>query len=175
MRKIENTGMIKNLEVYGSRIRFEYESPMVKRWLNDVGIWLELYTYITAMRMNFFDSAQVSVVVDWDGKVDESINTINEIDVILCKGITPIFISCKVGNPSGTALNEILVLTQRFGGETAKPVLVTASDFSKESPSMYQRAKDLGVYVIERDDIASGKMEKRLIEIAEGRAGWKQV
>lgn len=175
MRKIEETGMIKNLRVTGSRISFDYESQMVKRWLNDVGIWLELYTYITAFRMDYFDSAQVSVVVDWDGKEDEAINTINEIDVILCKGITPVFISCKVGNPSGTALNEILVLAQRFGGETAKAVLVTASDFSKETPSMYQRARDLGVYVIERDDIASGKMEKRLIEITEGRAGWKQV
>lgn len=175
MRQIEETGMIKNFEIRGNRVRFEYESQMVKHWLSDVGIWLELYTYITASRMNYFDSAQVSVVVDWDGKVGDSINTINEIDVIACKGTTPVFISCKVGNPSGTALNEILVLTQRFGGETAKPVLVTASDFSKETPSMYQRAKDLGVYVIEREDIAAGKMEKKLIEITEGRAGWKQV
>ncbi|MDR1563618.1 MAG: DUF1887 family protein [Oscillospiraceae bacterium] len=166
LEELAAIGVLQKLRLTGGRVSYSYKNEMLKRWLNDVGIWLELYTYITAKRTGYFDSAQTSVVVDWDGKYSRECNTTNEIDAILTKGLRAVFISCKVGLPTTIALNEIYVLAKRFGGEWAKAVLVTASKFSQDSPSVYQRARDLGVHVVEYADIAAGKLGKRLVEIA---------
>lgn len=169
MKKLSDIGVITNLEFYAKRVKFEYKNDLFRRWLSDIGIWLELYTYIQAKNTGFFDFAQVSVIVDWDAKTPDSANTINEIDVILTKGLIPIFISCKVGLPSTNALNELFVLTERFGGAYAKAVLVTASNFSAQSPRVYQRAIDLGINVIQREDIENGRLAKKLIKIVKTR------
>ena len=40
----------------------------------------------------------VGVIVDWDGVDDSGAETSNEIDIMLVKGFTPVFISCKNGH-----------------------------------------------------------------------------
>ena len=72
------------------------------------GIWLELYTYLTAKKSGAFDDVQISVVVDWDGK-PEANNLLNEIDVTATRGLRPLFVSCKIGTLNPAHINEIYV------------------------------------------------------------------
>ncbi len=161
MRRLETHGIIRDMQITGYRIRFRYKNDMLRRCLSDVGIWLELHTFKTALQSGYFDDSRISVVVDWNGDENEEINTTNEIDVILTKGICPIFISCKMSRPSPSALNEIHTLSKLFGGDSARAVIVTLCELSEYSPYIYKRALDLGITVVEYDDITNG----RLLEI----------
>lgn len=74
-------------------------------------------------------------------------------DILLTKGPTPVFISCKTGVPNTQALNELDVLRERYGGYWAKGVLATMSRLSHVNPSVYRRAADMGIYVLQQEDI----------------------
>lgn len=168
LEHLEEIGMISGLSVDGPNVSYRFRNHVVRQCLNDAGIWLELYIYKTAVECGCFDDVQISVIADWNGSVNEAINTINEIDVVLTRGITPVFISCKYGVPSTTALNEIKTLTDLFGGGYAKGVLVTLSDLMDISPATYQRAADMGIDIIQDEDFETGSVGSRLLAISSG-------
>ena len=168
LEQLEEIGMISGLSVDGPNVSYRFRNHVVRQCLNDAGIWLELYIYKTAVECGCFDDVQISVIADWNGSVNEAINTINEIDVVLTRGITPVFISCKYGVPSTTALNEIKTLTDLFGGGYAKGVLVTLSDLMDISPATYQRAADMGIDIIQDEDFEAGSVGSRLLAISSG-------
>ena len=89
-------------------------------------------------------------------------HTRNEIDVMCVAGTMPVFISCKMASPSPLALSEIEVLCRRFGGEAARAVVVTAAEPRRDSPAIYQRAKDLGITLIGGDVLRTGKLAQCL-------------
>ena len=98
---------------------------------------------------------RTSVVVEWTvSEEKETPPTRNEIDVMCVAGTMPVFISCKMASPSPLALSEIEVLCRRFGGEAARAVVVTAAEPRRDSPAIYQRAKDLGITLIGGDVLA---------------------
>ncbi len=136
--------------------------------LKRCGIWLELYTGLCADQTEFFDDVQVSVVIHWDGSDHDPNDTTNEIDVMLVHQLTPIFISCKTGVPTH-ALNEIKLLAERFGGIAAKAVLVTSTAVSKVAPATYRRAGDMGVMILEEEELFNKQFPQKLTDIAEGR------
>lgn len=166
LEQLEASGLVYSLSVDESGVSFRFRNHVVRQCLNDAGIWLELYVYKAAVECGCFDDVQISVVVDWNGVANEPINTINEIDVVLTRGITPVFISCKYGVPSTTALNEIKMLTDLFGGGYAKGVLVTLSDLTEISPATYQRAEDMNIDIIQDEDFERGNVAARLIAIS---------
>lgn len=168
LEQLEEIGIISGLSVDGPNVSYRFRNHVVRQCLNDAGIWLELYIYKTAVECGCFDDVQISVIADWNGSVNEAINTINEIDVVLTRGITPVFISCKYGVPSTTALNEIKTLTDLFGGGYAKGILVTLSDLMDISPATYQRAADMGIDIIQDEDFETGSVGSRLLAISSG-------
>jgi len=163
---LEKAGVLENLQVKDSRVKFIYRSHQLKSYLSDVGIWLELFAYTVAVESGYFDDVRVRVIVDWDGKFEDP-GTVNEIDVIMTKGLSPLFISCKTSMPSTGSLNEIRILADKFGGRFVKPILLTTQNISKASPAVYQRAADLGVYIIQQDDLTGDKLINKLIRLAE--------
>jgi len=165
MRELETCGIIQNLEYTDTDIRFDFKNHTIRQCLLDVGIWLELFIYKVCKESDFFDDVQISVVVDWNGDEEESINTINEIDLVLTHGITPVFVSCKTGVPTTTTLNELHTLTELFGGRYAKCVLATMCKLSEVSPSTYKRALDMGIHVIHCEDITAPALLKKLQNI----------
>ena len=194
----ENEGLIHNLNIGVNKITFTYKNIAVKKCMTDTGLWLELYTYNEARKKRYFNDQSLSVLIDWDGdelKEEKNLselkletnkyrpvivpNTINEIDVILVKGISPLFVSCKTGSYNikelKSEIGTINTITKRFGGQSAKPVLVTTSDLSKIDPFLYKRCWDMGVFVIEGGDLRSGKMGKRLVEISENTYRYKEI
>ncbi len=165
MQEFVKAGALHSYRMENNRVRYAYKSLLFKRLLSDAGVWLELYTYYTAQRAAFFDDLKTSVLIDWDGK-EELPGTVNEVDDILVKGVTPLFISCKIGVPSVLAINEIETLTRRFGGSRAKPVLVTASPLREIPESTRQRAADMGVSLIGAGEMPRQAFARALMKLA---------
>ncbi len=159
-------GVIENYTSDGKTISFDYKNKLMRSCLCDAGICLELYVYAAAITAGVYDDVQISVVIDWDGNLDASINTINEIDVMLTRGVVPVFISCKSGTPNVTALNEIKTLATQFGGVYARPVLVTMANIRTGDRYLMQRAKDMGVEIIDRDELLYDRLSKRLYKLS---------
>ncbi len=166
MKRLSEIGVIQDYRMTNGRVHYRYKNEMYQRLLSDTGVWLELYTYYTAKSSGLFDDVQTSVIIDWDGREKENYNTINEIDDILVKGIVPLFVSCKMGVPSVLAVTEIEMLARRFGGALAKPVLVTASRVSELAPFTAARARDMGVTILEIQQMDDRNFLERLAAVS---------
>ncbi len=166
---LQRCGVIQDLVFRGKRVSFRYTSRLLRSCLCDIGIWLELYLYVAAKDSGYFDDVQVSVVIDWDGEDEQRSGTVNELDILLTKGPTPVFISCKTGVPNTQALNELDVLRERYGGYWAKGVLATMSRLSHVNPAVYRRAADMGIYVLQQEDVTGGDLAEKLLHIAQSR------
>lgn len=166
MEELCESGIIKNYRNDGRRISFDYKNTLMRSCLCDIGICLELYVYAAAKSAGIYSDVQISVVIDWDGNLDARINTINEIDVMVIHGFVPLFISCKSGSVNVTTLNEIKTLAKQFGGEYARPVLVTMSDLRARDRFLTQRAMDMGIELIDREDLINERLSKRLYTIS---------
>lgn len=166
MDELSAAGVILNYKNDGKRISFDYKNKLMRSCLCDIGICLELYVYAAAKSTGVYEDVRISVVIDWDGNLDARFNTINEIDVMLTRGIVPVFISCKSGTPNVTALNEIKTLAKQFGGEYARPVLVTMADVRSGDRYLMQRAQDMGIDIIDRDDLIGERLSKRLYTLS---------
>ena len=88
----------------------------------------------------------------------------NELDVLATRGIAPVFISCKTCEVRTEALNELAILRDRFGGKTAKAAVVTAE---RGGGAMRSRAAELGIRVIDLDDLAGGSLGKQIRRLLE--------
>ena len=61
--------------------------------------------------------------------------------------------SCKMTNPKPDALNVIYALADSFGGYGAIPVLVTSSNVRRRNTTLWNRAKEMGVVLIDYEDM----------------------
>lgn len=102
-----------------------------------------------------YHDVKVGVVIDWDGKYgNDAVRTINEIDVIAMKGMVPVFISCKNGRFKSDELYKLNTVTQRFGNEYAKKVLVMSQlERLEDRRELRARMDDMGIRRI--DDVDS--------------------
>ena len=146
-------------------IHFKFKSETVKELLKSDGFWLEFYTYYMAYMLNYFDDIAMSSIIDWIPDSEDYRDPINEIDVILVKGIKPVFISCKTSVPSVFDLYEIKSLTEKFGGSIAKAALVTSSDLSYNQ-SFFVRARELNVALIDKSSLAPNILAYTLKSLA---------
>lgn len=143
----------------GQSISFAYKNEQVKKCLTKAGTVLELKVLITANGlMNndgtaFYTDSMNGVYIDWDGNLhdvtDKEKDTENEIDVILMKGLTPIFISCKNGQVDDDELYKLETVTSRFGGLYAKKVLIATYLGKKSMDYFRQRAIDMKIDLID--------------------------
>ncbi len=158
-------GAIRDYTEADKKITFTYKNELMKSCLCDIGICLELFVWASAIKTKAFDDEQISVVVDWDGILDEGVNTINELDVVLTCGMNSLFISCKSGTPNVMTLHEIKTLASRFGGAYGRAVLVTMADVRGRDPHLWQRAEDMGVVILDHTDVTGSDFERRLVSL----------
>ncbi len=147
-----------------NEISFRFKAAHIHGIIAKSGNILELYTYMTAKRMKskedraVFCDAASSVYIDWDGIVHEPSDsvkdTVNEIDVMLMRGIRPVFISCKGGEVKKEALYELAAVSDKFGGRYASKLLVCTHIGGSAQGRKYllQRAGDMHIRVIEGVD-----------------------
>lgn len=133
-----------------------YKNDMVRHCLSKAGMALEMIVFLAAKQVNDKDGNAVyndcmnGVCIDWDGH-DEKYDTKNEIDVMLMRGMMPIFISCKNGAVETEELYKLNSVAQRFGGAYSKKILFSTALSGKGEFSEYfrQRAKDMDIRLIE--------------------------
>ncbi len=135
--RLKKSGLVR-----GSADAIKYKNSLVKYLLSRQGTALEMYTFICAKAAGFFDDGQSGALLDWKGKREVE----NEIDVLLTKGVTGYFISCKNGMVDSTELYKLNTVASRFGGRYAKKILVLS--FFEPDMSFMERADELGIRVI---------------------------
>ena len=80
-------------------------------------------------------------------------HTKNEIDVLLVRGLVPVFVSCKNGDVDEEELYKFNTVAERFGGKYVRKLLVAtnfATNDNKAPNALLQRAQDMGI-VFETD------------------------
>ncbi|MBR5231743.1 MAG: DUF1887 family protein [Clostridia bacterium] len=153
---LEKVGAIYDLRILrGERVAFTFRDEVIRKWLRDVGSLLEMYTYKACVDSGLFDDVRVSAIVDWNGEKPQKDSVTNELDVMTTRGVRPFFISCKTGAVQTEALNELAILRDRFGSKVARAAIVTCERGSG-SASMRRRAQELGIDVIDLNDLQSG-------------------
>ena len=159
LQAFEHIGFIHDLHIIsGESVSFCFRDVNTRSWLRDVGSVLELYVYKACLDANIFNDIISSAVVRWDEVLGHA-SVINEIDVMATRGVIPLFISCKVSDIKTEALNELAILRDRFGGKGAKAAIVSAGRCNAASR---HRAAQLGIAVIDRDELEDGQLAHRL-------------
>lgn len=175
--KLVNAGLIRN---YGfdretGRFSFDFKNDQVKRCLTKAGQLLEVYTAYVATElrrndMDFFSDVLTGVYIDWDGKLEneDCADVYNEVDIILMKGVVPVFISCKAGFVKMDELYKLSSVAERFGGPYVKKVLLCAGLFDSKKNGEYikARADEMGIRVIDDVDemnLSEFRKELRMI------------
>lgn len=161
MQTLLNAGALCRYELDEKRCRFAFVNSTIAKCMCDVGVWLEMYLFSAMVQCGVFDDVQISMVVSWDD--DEKGDRVqNEIDVVASAGVGQLFCSCKTSTPDPYMLNEIEVMTERFGTRYATPVLATVCDMKKEATSAYYRAEQMGVELIDLNDLEKDRLMDRL-------------
>ncbi len=154
-----------------------FSSPYVRDCLTKAGTLLEYKTYMTAMfsmdkeNRPFFTDGGAGVVIDWaepkqkasartgaSRKTPPPVTTRNEIDTLLMRGMTPVFISCKNGEVVTDELYKLGTVAGRFGSRYARRALVATAYFDKDDRNyagdgtvahLRSRAEDMHITLIE--------------------------
>lgn len=164
LRDMEKLGLIRELKIdEDAGVSFTFRDEQIRSWLRDVGSVLELYVYKACIDTGLFQDVHTSAVVDWEGDNKQG-NVTNEIDVMACRGVTPVFISCKTCDVKTEALNELAILRDRFGGGIARAAIVTAEN---GSAIMRKRAAELDINVIDLKDLKAGTIKDHIRALAD--------
>lgn len=179
LNSFSKRGLVLNLIDDDDVVSFSFKNEQVKLCLTKEGTLLELMVLLYAMRAkdkdgtDKYSDAVNGVYIDWDSAIhdisDEEKDTENEIDVVLMKGLVPIFISCKNGYVDENELYKLNTVAEKFGGPYAQKVLV-ATYFGKSSVEGHkyfvQRAKDMKIQLIENvHELTQLEFEKKIKNI----------
>lgn len=159
IQKLERCGVVRDRSTAWV-LRYDYLDPILQACVKKAGNILEYKTLLEARSLRrdgkpYFHDCLVGVNIDWDGEVfdpEERVpETRNEIDVLLMRGMTPLFISCKNGDIGDDELYKLNTVAERFGGPNARKMLI-ATDLERKGPmsnlAFAQRAEDMGIYLV---------------------------
>lgn len=153
--RLRDAGLLTAYYVDGGVFRVSYKDEQVKRVLTKAGLVLELKLYLVARAMTdkdgtpFFSDVRHGVFLDWDGE-ESAYESENEVDLVLMRGVVPLFVSCKNGFLSSDECYKLSTVTEKFGGKYAKKMLA-ASALHLETPfgrHIAQRCQDMGVWLL---------------------------
>ena len=161
-RALAEKQLICDLAIDDESVSFRFPDEMVRFWLRDIGSVLELQVYRACLLAGCFDDTVLSAVVNWNSTDPKRSAVTNEIDVMGVRGVQPVFISCKTCEIKTEALNELAILRDRFGGKGSRAVIVTSAQASKGRAVMRRRAAELGIEVIEWNELALDRLIERL-------------
>lgn len=148
-------------EETSNRVSYTFSSPEAQLLCRSKGYILELYLYLLALESEYFDECMIGAEIDWNGIFPEADNVQNEIDVVLRKGRSIVFISCKMTDLSVEAINELELYANHFAGESCLKLIVCSG---KINPAYINRCHEYGVLVIKNDQISNiiPMLEKKL-------------
>jgi len=132
------------------RVAYRFPNQEAQVFCRNKGHILELYLYLLALESQLFDECMIGGEIDWNGIFPEADNVQNEIDVILRKGRSITFISCKMTDLSVEAINELEVYANHFAGESCLKLIVCTG---KINPVYANSCQEYGVLVIRSEQI----------------------
>lgn len=154
-----NKGIIQGV-IAEDLLDYRYTSPLYRYCTEKQGNILEVKTLLEAQEVldngkPYFHDCLMSVNIDWENPHrdthDKSPDTRNEMDLILTRGLVPLFISCKNGEVDENELYKMHSVATHFGGPDAKKLLVATclkiAD-GKSIDKFTQRAEDMGIHII---------------------------
>lgn len=160
MSPLAKAGLIRRSVVSGV-LHLQFKNEAIKRCLTIAGQVLELHVAMLMRALRdedgraLYTDVRVGTVIDWapdDG--NEQVRTLNEIDVIAMKDGIPVFISCKNGDFSNEECYKLRTVAAKFGGESARTVIV-ASETARLGPRLLHlraRASEMGIRLVELED-----------------------
>ena len=171
--------LIHNLKNSDGGIEFSFKNSQVKRCLTKAGNVLELMMLFSARNATDkqgnkrYNDTVVGAFIDWDASLhdfdDKEKDTENEVDLVLMRGIVPVFVSCKNGNVDENELYKLNTVASRFGGPYAKKVLVITSAANQNKNSydfLHQRADDMKIQILENaDTLSDDELERKISNI----------
>lgn len=158
----EDLSFISGFKDSNSKIKFKFKNNIFKKYMTDFGTLLEVYIYILIKRCKSFKDTRLSAVINWNKGKEDQVDVLNEIDVIFFSGIHPVFVSCKLSEPTSEALQELSIYRSYFGGKQSRCVLVTLANLKKERSHLRKRAKDMKIEIIDGKDIKDGNFINKL-------------
>ncbi len=150
------------IEDHSSRdyLEYTYTSPLMRACTEKAGNSLEHKALLEARDLRqqgqpFFHDCLMGVNIVWDGGEHDAHNKVketrNEVDLILVRGMVPLFVSCKNGDIDEEELYKLHTVTTQFGGPYARKMLI-ATDLDGKKPGscggLIQRAQDMGIYLV---------------------------
>lgn len=136
----------------------------IRRIFSASGTLLEEYIYNKLIDSKMFDDVLMSVKIEFNTK-EYKYPVTCELDGLVLKDNTLLFVSVKSNKADAGALNEIKVHNIRFGNVYSKPVICVNNDFNIESPAIYSKAMELGVYVLDSTDFKKDNVSNRFLSI----------
>ena len=140
----------------------------MKRCLTKSGQVLELIIYLAACEARekngnpTYNDVMTGVLIDWDGDIHNSNvqgDAENEVDVIMMRGMVPVFVSCKNGNVAVDELYKLQSVANNFGGKYAKKVLIAPRiERNINELVLRERCKEMQINLI--DDIENWSEDK---------------
>lgn len=171
-KKLSSCGFIKDLVITEHTLSYKYKNNDIKDCLSKAGLLLELFIMIKATALknedgsSYYTDALTGVMIDWnDEEIEDRRPVRNEIDVLLVKGLVPVFVSCKNGEVEVDELYKLSTVANRFGGKCAKKVIVAPSidEMGKKAEYIAERANEMGIKIIKDfDEFTDGKLNSVL-------------
>lgn len=152
IKTLDKAGLFTECICDEKELRLRYKNEQIKRCFRSEGQVLELVVYYLAGLIKekgkqFYTDAKTGVHINWDNGTDtKNAEVKNEVDVVLMKGMVPVFISCKNGQFDSNELYKLSSVAEKFGGKYAKKIVVTTCE---ESAEFYRpRATELKIGIV---------------------------
>ena len=154
--------------------RIIFKNRKIKDVVMVSGTFLENYLYLKLSELDYFDDIKMSVVIDFsDEKYSHPVRC--EIDCLIIKDNQLLFASCKSSKTTTDDLNEIYVHNKMFGNSRSKPVIFVGEELDRRYPSIYAKAIELGIYIIDRSSMSTNGLGEEFRKIIEGTYKYDKV
>ena len=146
--------------------RLIFKTENLRKLICISGAIMENYIYLKLKESKKFDDVIMSAVIDFsDDKYRHPVRC--ELDIIVIKNNRLLFCSVKSSKAETADLNEIYVHNERFGNALSKAVLCLGEELDRKYPSIYAKAEELDVYIVDRSSIEKG-LTKTFLKIVDG-------
>ncbi|MBQ6478915.1 MAG: DUF1887 family protein [Erysipelotrichaceae bacterium] len=144
-----------------------FKTRKLQEMISVSGAFLENYLYILLTESGYFDDVLMSAEIDFsDDKYIQPVRC--EIDCLVMRNNHLLFVSCKSSKAETGDLNEIYVHNSMFGNALSVPVLCVGEELDRKYPSIYAKAEELGIYIIDKSAFTEKHILNVFLEILDG-------
>ena len=176
--KLYNIKTDKGYRMIGDLFKIEnniltFKTEALRQLICISGAILENYLYIKLRESKKFDGVEMSTVIDFsEDKYKHPVRC--ELDCIVIKDNCMLMISCKSSKAETEDLNEIYVHNNRFGNALSKAVLCVGEEIDRKYPSIYAKAEELSVFIVDESSIKKG-VANTFLQIFDGTYSYDEL